>query len=83
MTDHETEVDKAKVTKKAAPPAGKSAPVLPWMRVPITIGGEGIALDKISGLPSTLASAIKKREPVHANSQSPQIVFKFSLNVMI
>lgn len=57
----EAETSDAKNAGQLAKASGKSAPVLPWMRVPITIGEGGVALDKISGLSPELASAIRKR----------------------
>lgn len=44
--------------------AGPQVPVLPWMRVPITIEqGRGVPLSEVHGLPAHLASALRNSEP--------------------
>jgi ATP-dependent RNA helicase DDX51/DBP6 len=49
---------------KPAPPAGGTGPVLPWMKVPITIeAGTGVALEDVGGLDPRLRKALEQGAP--------------------
>ena len=49
----------------AQPKARKAPPVLPWMRLPISIeAGTGIPLDNVCGLHAQLLSALRRGVPV-------------------
>ena len=55
------DADGAPSTSQAAT---QQAPVLPWMRVPITIEqGRGVPLSEVHGLPAHLVSALRNSEP--------------------
>jgi hypothetical protein len=44
-------------------PSPSKAPVLPWMRVPITIKpGSGVGVDNLPGLQPNLAAALRNRK---------------------
>lgn len=52
-------INSAEQDDAPAPKKGKSAPVLPWMRVPITIDpSEGTLLEDVGGLDSRLCTAL-------------------------